>query len=113
MFPIFRDGDQAGLLGALDLAVDRRMRGADPGRDLGQAEFQIGIAEQEREDLALLLGAQDGQERRGGLSIHYLKSTLQFADSRRKRVPGLPRMMVAAEARAVRCEPDPERVRYL
>ena len=47
------------------------MRGAGPGRDLGQAEFEIGIAEQEREDLALLLGAQDGQERRGGLSVHY------------------------------------------
>ena len=56
----------------------------DPGGDLGQAEFEIGIAEQEREDLALLLGAQDGQERGGRLSIHYLKNTLQFADSRRE-----------------------------
>ena len=45
--------------------------GADPVRDLRQAEFEIGIAEQEREDLALLLGAQDWQERWGWLSIHY------------------------------------------
>ena len=58
MFPIFRDVTR------LDLAVDRRVRGAGPGGDLGQAEFEIGIAEQEREDLALLLGAQDGQERK-------------------------------------------------
>jgi hypothetical protein len=42
------------------------VKGADPGRDLGQAEFEVWIAEQEREDLALLLGAQDGQERREG-----------------------------------------------
>ena len=35
-----------------------------------KAEFEIGIAEQECEDLALLLGAQDGQERQGRLSIH-------------------------------------------
>jgi hypothetical protein len=37
------------------------VRGADPGRDLGQAEFEVWIAEQEREDLALLLGAQDAK----------------------------------------------------
>jgi hypothetical protein len=36
----------------------------------GQAEFEIGIAEQQCEDLALLLGAQDGLERRGVLSVH-------------------------------------------
>ena len=60
------------------------MGSAGPDGDLGQAEFEIGITEQEREDLALLLGAQDGQERGGRLSIHYLKSTLQSADSRRK-----------------------------
>ena len=59
------------MLGALDFAVDRRVRGADPARDLCQAEFEIGVAEQEREDLALLLGAQDGQERWGWPSIHY------------------------------------------
>jgi hypothetical protein len=34
--------------------------GTGPGGDLGQAEFEIRIPEQEREDLALLLGAQDG-----------------------------------------------------
>ena len=38
--------------------------------------------------IALLLGAQDGQERRGGLSIHYLKNALRFADGRRSRVSG-------------------------
>ncbi len=57
--------DQADLLGALDLAVDRGVGGVGACRDLGQAEFEIGIAEQQREDLALLLGAQDRQERRG------------------------------------------------
>jgi len=31
------------------------VRGAGPGRDLGKAEFEIGVAEQQREDLALLL----------------------------------------------------------
>jgi hypothetical protein len=40
------------------------------GRDLCQAEFKIWIAEQEREDRALLLGAQDGQEHCSGPSIH-------------------------------------------
>ena len=58
-----------------------KVGGADPGRDLGQAEFKIWVTEQEREDLALLLGAQDGQERRSGLSIHYQKDTLQIVDS--------------------------------
>jgi hypothetical protein len=48
--------DQVGLLGALDLAVDRRLRGAGPGRDLCPAELEIWITEQEREDLARLLG---------------------------------------------------------
>jgi len=54
---------------------------ADPSRDLGQAEFKIRVTEQEHEDLALLLGAQDGQERRNGLSIHYQWNALQFMDS--------------------------------
>jgi hypothetical protein len=45
--------------------------GTDPGRDLVPAEFEIRIAEKECEDLAPLLGAQDGQERRIGPSIHY------------------------------------------
>jgi hypothetical protein len=62
--------DQAGLLGALDLAVDRGVGDAESGRDLGQAEFQLRVAEQQREDLALLLRAQDRHERRGRLSIH-------------------------------------------
>jgi hypothetical protein len=73
--------DQAGLLGALDLAVDRRVGGANPRRDVRQAKFEIWIPEQQCKDLALLLGAQDGQERWSGLSVHYLKNTLQFADS--------------------------------
>ena len=57
------------------------MGGADPRRDLRQAKFEIWIPEQQRKDLALLLGAQDGQERWSGLSVHYLKNTLQSADS--------------------------------
>jgi hypothetical protein len=43
---------------------------AEPGRDLGQAELQGRVAEQQREDLVLLLGAQDGQERPGRLSAY-------------------------------------------
>ena len=73
-------GAQA-LLGALNLPVDGRMRRTRQLRDLGKAQLTIGIAEQQRKDLALLLGAQDGQEGRRRLSIHYQKNTLQFADS--------------------------------
>jgi hypothetical protein len=40
---------------------------ARTSRVFPQAEFEIGIAEQERKDLALLPGAQDGQEREGRL----------------------------------------------
>ena len=81
------------------------MRGADPGRDLGQAEFQPGIAQEAREDLALLLGAQDRQERGGGPSIHYQKNALQFADSR-VRVPGSRRGGLSL-LREGTSEPDP------
>ena len=38
------------------------MRPASPFRDLGQAEFKVRVSEQEREDLALLLETQDGQQ---------------------------------------------------
>jgi hypothetical protein len=38
------------------------MRGTRQLRDLGQAQLAIRIAEQQRQDLALLLGSQDGQE---------------------------------------------------
>jgi len=44
------------------IAVDRRV-GANSGRDLCQAELEIGIAGQQREDPAAPLRAQDGQER--------------------------------------------------
>ena len=54
-----------------------------PGCDLSQAKFQGGIAEHEREDLALLLGLQDRQERWRRSSIHKMKDGLQFADSAR------------------------------
>ena len=70
VLPILREVTRPGSLGALDLAVNRGVGDAEPGRDLGQAEFQVRVAEQQREDLALLLGAQDGQERRGRLSVH-------------------------------------------
>lgn len=63
--------DQAGLLSALDLTVDRRVGSADPRRDLRQAEFEIRITQQECKDLTLLLGTQDGQERWSWPSIHY------------------------------------------
>jgi hypothetical protein len=52
-----------------------------PGRDLSEAKFKVWISQQQRKDLALLLGTQDGQEGRRWLSIHYLKDTLQFADT--------------------------------
>lgn len=58
------------------------MGSADSCRNLCQAKFKIWIAQQERKDLALLLGAQDGQERWSGLSVHSLKNTLQFVDNR-------------------------------
>ncbi len=47
------------------------MRGTGSRRDLGEAEFQVRVSQQQREDLALLLGAQDRQERWRGLSVHY------------------------------------------
>jgi hypothetical protein len=47
----------------------------------GGRQFEAWISQEHRKDLALLLGAQDGQEGRGRLSIHYQKSTLQFADT--------------------------------
>lgn len=90
-------GDQAGLFGALDLPVDRWMRRAGPCCDVGEAEFEIGIAEQQGEDLALLLGAQDRQKRRRRLFVHKQKNTLQFADTcpgrahRWRSVANLPR----------------------
>jgi hypothetical protein len=59
----------AGLLSTLDLAVDRRVRDANPRRNLRQAKFKIWIPEQQCKDLALLLGAQDGQERWSSLRI--------------------------------------------
>jgi hypothetical protein len=40
------------------------MRGTCPCCDLGEAEFEVRISEQQRKDLTLLLGAQDGQEGR-------------------------------------------------
>jgi hypothetical protein len=47
------------------------MGGAGPRCDLGEAKFKVWVPEQERKDLALLLGAQDGQEGGRWLSIHY------------------------------------------
>jgi hypothetical protein len=47
-------------------------------RDLSEAQLTIGISQQQRKDLALLLGAQDGQERWRWPSVHKVKSTLHF-----------------------------------
>jgi hypothetical protein len=63
--------DQASSFRSLDLPVDRGMRGSGPRRDLSEAEFKIWISQQQRKDLTLLLGAQDGQEGGRWLSIHY------------------------------------------
>ena len=57
------------------------MGGAGSRCDLSEAKFEVWISQQQRKDLALLLGTQDGQEGRRWLSIHYLKDTLQFADT--------------------------------
>jgi hypothetical protein len=46
------------------------MGGACPPCDLGEAEFEVRISQQERKDLALLLGAQIGKERRRRASLH-------------------------------------------
>jgi hypothetical protein len=46
------------------------MRGTCPPCDLSEAKFKVGIPEQQRKDLPLLLRAQDRQEGRRGLSIH-------------------------------------------
>ncbi len=42
--------------------MDRRMGCAGSVRQLGEAQLEVGIAEKEREDLALLLGAENRQE---------------------------------------------------
>lgn len=76
----FPGGHQPGPFGPFDLPMNRRMRSTRPLRDLGEAQFELWIPQQQREDLALLLGAQDRQERRRRLSIHNLKDTLQFAE---------------------------------
>src|SRR5258708_1968852 len=55
------------------------MRRSGALRDLGEAELEVGVDQQEGEDLALLLRAQDRQERRRRTSVHTLKTTLQFA----------------------------------
>jgi hypothetical protein len=71
-------GDEPGLLRALHLAVHRRMWRTRQLRNLGETQLAVWIAEQERQDLPLLLRAQDRQKRRRRASIHKLKSTLQF-----------------------------------
>jgi len=47
------------------------MGGASPRCDLSEAQFEAWISQEHRKDFALLLGAQDGQEGRRRLSIHY------------------------------------------
>jgi len=69
------------------------MRGTGPRCDLSEAKFKVWIPQHEREDLALLLRAQDWQEGRRRLSIHYLKNTLQFADT--WSGPALSRLAIA------------------
>src|ERR1700733_3985453 len=78
--PDFSGGDYPDLLGALHLAVHRRMRCASQARDLSQAQLTIRIAEEQRKDFTLLLRAQNGQERRRRASIHNLKNTLQIVE---------------------------------
>jgi Domain of unknown function (DUF397) len=77
----FPGNDQPGSFCPFDLPVDRGMWGAGPRCDLSEAKFEDRITQQERKDLTLLLGAQDGHEGRRGSSIHYLKNSLQFADT--------------------------------
>ena len=70
--------DQSCLLRSLHFPVYRWVRCTRQLGDLGEAQLTVGIAEQQRKDLALLLGAQDGQERWRWHSVHKVKSTLRF-----------------------------------
>ena len=54
------------------------MGGASPRCDFSEAQFEAWISQEHRKDLALLLGAQDGQERWRWPSVHKVKSTLRF-----------------------------------
>jgi hypothetical protein len=56
------------------------MRSASPGCDFRKAELKVRVAEQQRQDLALLLRSQDGKERRSRLPVHNLNSPRHFAD---------------------------------
>ncbi len=57
------------------------MRSAGPGRDLGQAEFGVWIAEQQREDLTLLLGGPALSRRgRAGDQREAVQDLLQVHD---------------------------------
>jgi hypothetical protein len=56
-------GDQARPLCALDLAEHRRVRGTGPPGDLGQAQLQARVGQQQRQDLALLPRPQHRQQR--------------------------------------------------
>ena len=54
--------DQAGGVGALDLAVDRRIRNAGSLGELNKAVLDRRVAEDERQQFALLLRPEDRQE---------------------------------------------------
>ena len=56
------------------------MRSAGQPSDVGQTQFLIWIAQQQRQDLTLLLRAEDGEQRRRWSSIHELKNPLHFVE---------------------------------
>lgn len=51
--------EEASGLGTLDLAVHRRVRDAGSLSEVGEAQLQLRIAEEQRQQLGLLLGSED------------------------------------------------------
>jgi hypothetical protein len=56
-------GDQSDRLGALDLPVHGRVGGPQSLGQVGDAELELRLAEHEGEQLALLPGPQDREQR--------------------------------------------------
>ncbi len=73
---------QAGRSSTFDLAMNRRVRNPCPFGEFDQAVLGRRLTQDEREQLRLLLGAEDRQERWCRSSIHELDDISQFVRSR-------------------------------
>lgn len=71
---------QARSLSTLDLSMHRRIWRPDAGGEVGQAELELGIAEEQSEELNLLTGTENGEEDRRRSLIHNLDYTSRSAD---------------------------------